>query len=174
MKELLLMNAKYTRKADATVVRILDGLSTAERNENRGSYYGSLAGLAVHVLGAPLYFHTLFRSAGSGATSKLSATEGMRMPKGDALTDAQWEELKAGSAVADKATVDFVGAIDEEDLFLPVEIPWYRGDPASVPLYYLLNTFFVHGAHHRGQISQILDRMGIDNDYSGMDPAFLE
>ncbi|MFP4430552.1 MAG: DinB family protein [Spirochaetota bacterium] len=44
----------------------------------------------------------------------------------------------------------------------------HRGNPVSIPgegaLLHVLN----HHTHHRGQISQILDAMGIENDYSGL------
>jgi uncharacterized damage-inducible protein DinB len=31
----------------------------------------------------------------------------------------------------------------------------------------------VHETHHRGQISQLLDEMGIEHDFSGIDIEFL-
>jgi uncharacterized damage-inducible protein DinB len=37
----------------------------------------------------------------------------------------------------------------------------------------MLQQIVVHGTHHRGQISQILDSLKIDNDYSGINVRFL-
>jgi uncharacterized damage-inducible protein DinB len=37
----------------------------------------------------------------------------------------------------------------------------------------MLYNLTAHGTHHRGQISQILDELKIDNDYSGINVQFL-
>ncbi len=168
MKELLLMFAHDTQRADAAVFALLEGLSVEARNENRKSYYSSLSGLAVHAVGGVPYFHGLFRSAIPGAAAALKATEHLSMPEGETLTAAQWKELAENAAVADQATVDFIAALDEADLARPIKIDWYGGKPDSVPLYFLLSSAYTHGVHHRGQISQILDEMGIDHDFSGL------
>jgi uncharacterized damage-inducible protein DinB len=51
------------------------------------------------------------------------------------------------------------------------EIIAYRdtlGNPVSIPAEGALLHVLNHHTHHRGQISQILDAMGIENDYSGI------
>lgn len=173
MKDLLLMLARYTQRADADVVKLLDGLSVEARNENRKSYYKSLSGLAVHAFGGVAYFHGLFRSAVPAAAPILSATDGLHIPEGDQLSAEDWTELKRAAAVGDKATVDFVASLSEADLSRPVKLDWFGGKPDSVPLHWLLSSNFVHGTHHRGQISQILDEMGVEHDFSGIDLEFM-
>jgi uncharacterized damage-inducible protein DinB len=37
----------------------------------------------------------------------------------------------------------------------------------------MFSQLIAHGTHHRGQISQVLDELGIDNNYSGINVAFL-
>jgi uncharacterized damage-inducible protein DinB len=37
----------------------------------------------------------------------------------------------------------------------------------------MLHNLSAHGTHHRGQISQILDELKIDNDYSGLNVQFV-
>jgi len=56
----------------------------------------------------------------------------------------------------------------ESDLKLPVKLDWYAGNPDSVPLSFLLSQLLVHNTHHRGQISQVLYELKIDNDFSGI------
>lgn len=173
MKSILLMYARDTLRADAAVAALLDGLSVEARNENRKSYYKSLAGLAVHAMGGTPYFHGMYRAAAPGAAAALKATERMEMPSGDTLSAAQWNDLKKNAAVADQATVDFIEALSEADLSRPVKIDWFGGKPDAVPLYYLLSAAYTHGVHHRGQISQVLDELGIEHDFSGLDPNSL-
>jgi uncharacterized damage-inducible protein DinB len=54
-----------------------------------------------------------------------------------------------------------------------VKLDWYKGKPATVPLSVMLQQLVTHNLHHRGQISQILDSLKIDNDYSGINIKFL-
>jgi uncharacterized damage-inducible protein DinB len=173
MKEVLLMYARYTKRADSSVITLLDGLTVASRNEDRKSYYKSLSGLANHVLGCPLYFHGMFRSASPAAAKALEATEGLAVAEGAKLSGAQWSELKKTSAAADQATIDLVQALSEKELATPVKLDWYGGKPGSVPPCFLLHQLYLPGDHHRGPIPQILDSMGGEHDFSGLDIEFL-
>ena len=174
MKEIMLIHARDNKRANEAVLGLLDGLSVEARNEDRKSYYKSLSGLMGHVCGGTPYFHGMFRAAFPKAAAALKATEGLKVPEGEKLGAAQWEELKAACAKGDQATIDFIAALDEADLYAPIPLDWYGGKPASVPLCFLLSQSFTHGIHHRGQISQILDEMGVEHDFSGMDVAFLK
>ncbi|MEW6184362.1 MAG: DinB family protein [Thermodesulfobacteriota bacterium] len=173
MKDLLLMYAKYTQRANASVITLLDGLSEEARNENRKSYYKTLSGLAGHTFGACAFFHGLLRKALPQISSALKATEGLRVPRGDIFSSDQWSELKKAVTLIDQTTVDFVAALTESDLNLPIKIEWFKGNPDAVPLHYLLSTIVIHATHHRGQMSQILDEMGIEHNFSSLDVGFL-
>jgi uncharacterized damage-inducible protein DinB len=175
MKDVLLMYARYSQRADASVFALLNGLSILDLNEDRGSYYKSLSGLACHLVGGTTYFHGMFRSAlqsSSTAAEALKATEDLACPEADELTEEQWADLRSCSAIADQTTVDFVRVASVAELSASVKLDWYGGDPDAVPLTFLLHNVYVHGIHHRGQISQMLDSMGIEHDFSGIDVAF--
>lgn len=172
MKKLLLMHALYTQQANTKVLDLLDKIAPEERNKDRKSYYKSLTGLARHNIGSILFFHGLMRPA-LPDNKALAATAELQMPDGESLDVGQWNQLKDVAGQADQATVELLEGLSEEDLHKQLPIDWYGGNPASVPLHYLLNIATMHGVHHRGQISQILDEMGIDNDFSGIDVGFL-
>jgi len=172
VKETLLMYARYTERADRSVIALLEGLPSESRNADRGAYYGSLSGLLGHVLGGALYFHSLFRASWPGAFPASERLAGLSSAEG-ALDEAGWARLKEGLAAADTATLEIVSSLDEAGLGMPVKLDWYGGKPAAVPLSFLLNQLFVHGIHHRGQISQILDEMKVEHDFSGIDLEFL-
>jgi len=118
-----------------------------------------------------MYKNTLGGNA--GAVKALSAIETLpNIPEGS-LSEAQWKELDALTIAVDAAYVGMAEALNESDLALPVKVDWYGGNPASVPLSFMLGQLLVHNTHHRGQISQILDSLKIENDYSGIDVSFL-
>ncbi|MDR1253010.1 MAG: DinB family protein [Treponema sp.] len=175
MKGLFSTFAKYNEEADRAILSILDTLSNDEREKERGSFYGSLSGLVRHLLGGTVFFLGMFKAAvpGNAAVEKaLSPLEGVDIPK-DTLDESQWKSLTGLFSAADSALVNFISALGDDDFKAPVELNWYGGNPASVPLYFMLQQLVAHGTHHRGQISQILDELKIDNDYSGINIQFL-
>jgi uncharacterized damage-inducible protein DinB len=168
--------AKHNAEANGSIVKILEKLSNEEREKGRGSYYESLSGLARHILGGVCFFGSMFTKplAGNAAASKaLAGLAAIPRPPEGALTEAQWKDVVAAIDTADKAYVALTEALKAEDLDAPVELNWYGGNPASVPLAFMLQQLVAHNIHHRGQISQILDELKIDNDYSGINVAFL-
>jgi uncharacterized damage-inducible protein DinB len=173
MKKMLGMYARYGERADSSIVALYENLSMESRNADRGAYYGSLHGVLGHVLGGTLYFHSLFRASHPGAfpaserIATLSSSEGT-------LDDAGWERMKRSLVEADRATIELISAQNDLSLSLPIKLDWYGGKPSEVPLHFLLNQLTVHGIHHRGHISQILDEMKVEHDFSGIDLAFLE
>lgn len=173
MKELFVINAQYNREANKTILSILNGLSNAEREQERGSYYKSLSGLVTHILGGNTFLLGLFQDAvahNDAALKALAALKTVTVPEGP-FTEAQWEQLAADIETVDTAYIDFTKALTDADLKTPVK---YGGNPDSVPAFFLLNQLTAHGTHHRGQVSQILDALKIDNDYSGVSAAFLK
>ena len=169
-----LMYAKYSQAGNKAVYTILDGMSNDEREKDRGSYYGSLSGLVCHVIGGTCFFMGMFKASLAGNAAAIKAIDSLpTMPPEGPLSEAQWKEVGKALAAADAAYVAMAGALSGADLQLPVKIDWYGGNPAQVPLCFMLSQLTVHNTHHRGQISQVLDSLKIDNDFSGIDVAFL-
>jgi len=175
MKEVFLAFAKYNEEANKAIAGILEKLPNEEREKNRKSYYGSLSGLFNHNVGATCYFLSLFKGAVSDNAEAMKALKHLAKIeelKGK-LTEDQWKKLVSFGKIADKALLDFVAALKDGEFEAQVKLEWYKGKPPSVPLRFMLQQLTVHNTHHRGQISQILDSLKIDNDYSGINVKFL-
>ena len=175
MKNVFLSFAKYNEEANRTVAALLGKLSNDDREKDRKSYYKSLSGLFRHSLGGTFYFLSLIKEAvplNADAQKALAPLAKIELLDGK-LSEAQWKKAVSGSKVADKALVDFVSALKDEDFEAPVKLSWYKGKPASVPLRFMLQQLTVHNTHHRGQISQILDSLKIEHDFSGINVKFL-
>jgi uncharacterized damage-inducible protein DinB len=171
-----LMYAKYNQAGNKAVYGLLNKLGNDEREKDRGSYYGSLSGLVRHIIEGTTFFLGMFKAAlesNAAAVKAVSVLENLPMPPEGPLSEAQWKELEAVLDKADAAYVGMAEALSAADLSLPVKIEWYGGNPASVPLSFMLSQLLLHNTHHRGQISQILDSLKIDNDYSGINIALL-
>ena len=170
-----LMYARYNQAGNQVIYHILSKLSNDEREQDRGSFYGSLSGLLLHIMGGTQYFLSLYKETlkdNDAIVKALAPIEGITMPEGK-LSDAQWKELGASLDKLDAAYVKMAAALGTADLEKPVAIDWYGGNPAEVPLQFMLHQLVTHNIHHRGQISQILDSLKIDNDYSGINVAFM-
>jgi len=177
MKETLIY-AKYNQAGNKTIYNILNAMSNEEREMDRGSYYGSLSGLLRHVLGGTKFFLGMYKGALAGgadsaAFKAVSATDNVPFPAEGELNESQWKEFGSALEAVDAAYINMAEALTEAELSRPVKIDWYGGNPASVPLSFMLSQLVVHNTHHRGQISQILDSLKIDNDYSGIGVEFL-
>ncbi|GHT96237.1 diguanylate cyclase [Spirochaetia bacterium] len=175
MKELFVINAQYNHEANKAILSILNGLSNDEREQDRGSYYKSLSGLVAHILGGTVFLLGMFKDLAAhndAARKALAPLEAVSVPEGK-LSEAQWKQLGADIETADTAYINFTKALTDADLKIPVKLSWYNSNPDSVPAFFLLNNLVAHGTHHRGQVSHILDELKIDNDYSGVNAAFL-
>jgi uncharacterized damage-inducible protein DinB len=171
-----LMYAKYNQAGNRIIYDLLDKMSNDDREKNRESFYGSLSGLFRHIIGGSQFFLGMYKAAlgsNAAAVKALSAIENLPKLLEGSLSEAQWKELESVTTAVDAAYVSMVEALKETDLNLPVKVDWYSGNPASVPLSFMLSQLLVHNTHHRGQISQILDSLKIENDYSGIDVSFL-
>ncbi|GMO45143.1 MAG: DinB family protein [Treponemataceae bacterium] len=173
MKETCAMFANYNKEANQTILALLDKLSNDEREKERGSYYGSLSGLFRHVMGGTKFFLSLYKEALSenpAALNIIGNALSAEIPEGK-LSETQWRGLAASLSKLDNALTGLIGTLGEGELRLPVK--WFTGSPAEVPLSFMLHQLAAHNTHHRGQISQILDELKIDNNYSGINVSFV-
>jgi uncharacterized damage-inducible protein DinB len=172
-----LMYARYSQAGNKTIYGILSKMSNEDREKDRGSYYNSLSGLFRHVVAGTRFFLEMYKAAleksNAAAVKAISTAEAFPMPPEGKLSEAQWKELESIMKGGDAAYTGMAEALSDSDLKLPVKVEWYGGNPATVPLSFMLSQLTVHNTHHRGQISQILDSLKIDNNYSGIDVAFL-
>jgi len=170
------MYAKHNKAVNRIVYELLNKMSNDDREKDRGSYYGSLSGLFRHIIGGAGYYLEIYRKPiGNNADveKKISSLENLpKIPVGP-LSEAQWKELESVMTTIDDICISVAETMKEYDINLPVKVDWYGGNPDSVPLYFMLSQLLVHNIHHRGQISQILDSLKIENDFSRIDVSFL-
>ena len=178
-----LMYAKYNQAGNQTIYHILSKLSFEERTKDRGSFYGSLLELFFHIISGTEYFLSLYKKT---LIDNDAAFKALEIPPIDFVINEWmnenlkfdmekqlWKKIEKAMDILDAAYVTMAEALSAADLEKPIKVDWYGGNPAEVPLQFMLHQLVAHNIHHRGQISQILDSMKIDNDYSGINVAFM-
>ncbi|MDR2491357.1 MAG: DUF664 domain-containing protein [Spirochaetaceae bacterium] len=168
--------ARQNADANEKIISLLDTLSNEDREKDRGSYYGSLSALVRHILDGTRFLTSLLTKAlasNGGAEKALSIMHGLPKTPEGALSAEQWKALCGTIKEADAAYTSLTEALAESDLAASAEVPIYGGNPAAVPVAFMLQQLVAHNIHHRGQISQIFDSLKIDHNYSGISPAFL-
>jgi len=175
MKQVFSTFAKQNQESNKTIAGLLEKMSNDDREKDRKSYYKSLSGLFCHNTGATAYFLSLMQNAvpdNAEAQKAVKPLAKIQELKGK-LSEEQWKQAVTFSRIADSALINFVKALEDKDFDAPVKIGWYKGKPPAVPLKFMLEQSIAHNFHHRGQISQILDSLKIDNDYSGINIKFM-
>jgi uncharacterized damage-inducible protein DinB len=160
--------ARYNRAANEALVGLLDKLSPAELAKPRGSYFGSIQGILDHVIMCDINWLRRFREL-------FPEDEPLRRPRlsppGHAWTVFEFPvfaEFKAERAKVDSILVDFAAAADSSRFG---EVLAYSDSHGIARRYYFrdaLDHVFNHQTHHRGQISQILDELGVEHDFSNL------
>lgn len=167
MKEIIVAMAEYNAGADRKLAEILSAVDPAILLEDQGSYYRSILGTLEHVAGGTL--NTLRRFSGYFAYPSL---------KGNPLMDGDLAALKAEIHDKPEAVLDFLARVDAaflafarevQDDQLPRRFTYknYKGEEMERPFWAMIVHILNHATHHRGEISALLDRRGVANDFSG-------
>lgn len=92
----------------------------------------------------------------------------------DQILCENWDELQAEQTQTDARIADFAAALTPETLSSTLKFE-RRGEPRELPYFVAVSHFFNHQTHHRGQISAVMEQLGLDcgvTDLGAM-PEFL-
>jgi uncharacterized damage-inducible protein DinB len=160
--------ARYNRSANEDLVGHLASLPASEISKPRGSYFVSIQGILDHIIMCDINWLRRFRIL-------FHADEALNRPRlapqGSEWTKFEFplfDEYARERAAVDAIFADWIGAADTARFG---EVLAYADSRGQSKRYYLreaLDHVFNHQTHHRGQVSQILDEMGIEHDYSNL------
>jgi uncharacterized damage-inducible protein DinB len=168
--------SRYNRAANEALVGLLDKLPPAELEAARGSYFGSIRGILDHLIMCDINWLRRFREL----FPRLEPLNRPRLsPSGHSwmvFEFPDYAEFRAERAKVDAILADFVEAADTSRFG---EVLAYSDSHGTARRYIFreaLDHVFNHQTHHRGQLSQILDELGVEHDYSNLigvavDPA---
>lgn len=167
MKTTLTKLAKYNAAANRKMLGVLSTLSSEQLNHPAGSYFGSILSLLNHLLKSDIGW--LQRLHNANNEIKSLDTPLLELPRALAFTENlfnEFEPLRQRRYDVDDIFIALVNESTEEYLETRERYVNRRGEteirrPGDVLLH-----LFNHQTHHRGAISQVLDTLSVENDYS--------
>ena len=149
MKRLFVTLARHNRWANSILYPELARLSPEALARPSAVTFGSILGIANHLLLADrLWLHRI-----TGLGERLSTVDAIPYPEFDGLISARMAE--------DERIIAMARDLDPAALDLPLSFVTTDGQPRSVNLGMSLGHFFTHQTHHRGQMHALLGEHGV-------------
>lgn len=143
--------AAYNAEMNQRLYSAADGLTEAQRREDRGAFFGSIHATLSHLVW--------------GDSTWMSRFAGWPAPgggiKGSTALYADWAAMRAARADLDARIVAWAAALDAD--WLSGALVWHSGATGremSRPRWVLLTHFFNHQTHHRGQAHALVTGFG--------------
>lgn len=154
--------ATYNQRMNRNVYQAAADLSTEKLVEDAGAFFKSILGTLNHILVGDTIW--LQRFAGHPAAfQSLAYLKEMDSPASlDAELYSDLNQLRTAREQMDVAVIDFTEELTESDLSSLLDYRTTAGEPACKNLGHLVQHFFNHQTHHRGQVSTLLSQAGQD------------
>ena len=136
--------AAYNKQINQQFYAACAELSSEQRKEDRGAFFGSIHKTLNHLL-------LVDRLWLGGFTNNPLPFRGM-----DEELYSDFADLQAGREQTDQDILDWADSLTEEHLNEPFS------EQLTFPRWLAVTHFFNHQAHHRGQLSAMLSQCGQD------------
>ena len=150
----LLMNQ---RLYDATATLTDDKIS-----EDRGAFFKSILGTLNHIVVGDTIWLKRFSSLPSSAEALAYFAEIDQPTSLDMLLFEKFDDLRAEREKIDEITINWIAALKEDDLSSALSYNSMIGTAFKKELGSLINHYFLHQVHHRGQATTLLSQYGVD------------
>jgi uncharacterized damage-inducible protein DinB len=158
--------AKCNALINAAMIKIMEDSPENAYDYAVDAYFKSIGEILDHVYKSDLTWLSGFRTV-----REFSVFEDPLfgdLPRYDVRKFHSLSELKEGRQRLDGVFIALTDEIEGTDLEKTVSRTTRAGQKQEKVFWKALVHVFNHQTHHRGQISQILDGMHIENDYSNM------
>lgn len=160
-KSVMLM-ANYNRWMNDRLHAACEQLSHQELLQDKGAFFGSILGTLNHIaVGDTIWLHRFSTLPGGFKSLRQLCT----YPHPTSLSETLASDLPTWRAYRtrlDELILHWTNEITETQLITPLTTTNMHGISATRMLGPLLQHFFNHQTHHRGQVSTLLFQVGVD------------
>jgi len=162
LKQNFELMAKYNQWMNTQVYSAAAALDNLQLREDRGAFFGSILSTLNHILVGDIVWLKRF----SEHPKKFKSLEYLgSLPKPVALTEilhSDFNELQKTRIKMDDVIVRFAMEVSEEDYEFELSFNSMKGQPFNKNFGFLAQHFYNHQTHHRGQVTTLLNQLGID------------
>ena len=154
--------ASYNQRMNRSTYEAASTLSTDELERDCGAFFGSIIGTLNHILVGDIIWLKRFANH-QVAFPALDYVRVIEAPVSlDATLYSQFGELAEARTKMDDVVVQFTSELTDEAISCSLDYSNTKGQPFVKNFGYLLQHFFNHQTHHRGQVSTLLCQAGVD------------
>jgi uncharacterized damage-inducible protein DinB len=169
MKTIFQSFAKYNGSVNQSLLELLAPLTKEQIMMKTKAYYPSIFETMLHNLIADLNwlrrYRNVFKENKAFTNGKVLSLEEKNLRE---EFESDYRRLFLYRKQADDVIIQFAHELDENKLHSVIKYKTYKGEDVEKELWKTLLHWFNHQTHHRGQVSVLLDLIGIDHDYSSM------
>jgi uncharacterized damage-inducible protein DinB len=162
MKSIFKLMASYNQWMNKSIYEVASGLSAEELEKDRGVFFGSIVGTLNHILVGDIIWLKRFSSHETVFTS-LDYVRDMDVPVSlNVILHPTLSSLSEARIKLDNVIVQFSAELTDQDISSSLAYNNTKGQPFIKNVGFLLQHFFNHQTHHRGQVSALLSQVGVD------------
>ena len=169
MKNLFQAFAKYNKSVNQSILELLQPLKKDEIMMKTRAYYPSIFETLFHIFIADLSwlrrYRDSFKENKALSSSPLLSLEEKGLRK---EFESDFTKLFEYRKQVDEVIIQFADDLNENQLNSILKYKNYKGEETEKELWKTLLHWFNHQTHHRGQVSVLLDLIGIDHDFSSV------
>ena len=157
--------ANYNNRMNQKICDSIKVLSDQDLWADKGAFFGSILGTLNHLMVGDLIWLTRFNQH-PNYPNGFTALQGLaRFEKPFQLTQKlchSQTDYIGKRLTLDKIIIDLIEELTEEDLSRTLTYTNTKGIRFNKPFSQLLLHLFNHQTHHRGQVTTLLNQLGID------------
>jgi len=154
--------ASYNQRMNRNTYQAASTLSVNELERDRSAFFGSIIGTLNHILVGDTIW--LKRFSGHHITFlSLDHVRATEMPVSlEEILYHQFGALAEARSKMDDVIVQLASELTDDAISYSLAYQNTKGEPFVTNFGYLLQHFFNHQTHHRGQLSTLLLQAGVD------------
>jgi uncharacterized damage-inducible protein DinB len=169
MKTLFQAFAKYNGSVNLSVLELIEPLKKEQIMMETKAYYPSLFATLLHNFMGDLNWLKRYREV-LKENKRLNSSPLLSLEEKSLREEfeSDYARLFQYRKRTDDLILQFINEIDENKMETIVKYKNLKGENIEKELWKTLLHWFNHQTHHRGQISVLLDLIGVDHDYSSL------
>lgn len=154
--------ADYNRWMNANLYRVAAELPAEALNENRRAYFGSISGTLNHIMVGDIIWLRRFSRHPLGFPSLQPVELLPTITSLEQVLHHRFVNLRTTREKLDDVIVDFSREASEAHYDMPLPYRNTRDESHQRRFGFLVQHFFNHQTHHRGQVTTLLSQLGLD------------